>query len=364
MSGPWQRLRALAVPPEERPRRRWALRLVGLAVVAAFAVFAAAKVDLAAVLAALARARPGDLALAMLANVANLAFHAARWAAVVRAPGPAVRLRDVFAAMVAGFTVGIAVPARAGDLVRSHLLARRAGISTAAAIGGAAVDYVVGTASLVPLVLLLGLATPLPEWARNALAFTAAAAAAGAAVVLALRPGPADPEEEDAPPGLPPPGAATAERGFAASTDLVGRLRSGLAAVHEPRALARSFAWGFAGWGAEVAVAWLTLSAARIEPTLALAALAVVATAAANAIAVSPGNAGPFELAAMLPLAGLGVAHEPALAFALLLHLVHLAPTAALGTWVLVRESRRPRTRFAPEPKRGTTEAHRPGASR
>jgi hypothetical protein len=80
-----------------------------------------------------------------------------------------------------------------------------------------------------------------------------------------------------------------------------------------------------------------------VPPTLPLAALAVVATAAANAIAVSPGNAGPFELAAMLPLAGLGVAREPALAFALLLHVAHLAPTAALGVWVLVREARAPR---------------------
>jgi hypothetical protein len=67
----------------------------------------------------------------------------------------------------------------------------------------------------------------------------------------------------------------------------------------------------------------------------------VVATAAANAVAVSPGNAGPFELAAMLPVASVGVAPAPALAFALLLHAVHLAPAAALGGWVLVREARR-----------------------
>jgi hypothetical protein len=77
-----------------------------------------------------------------------------------------------------------------------------------------------------------------------------------------------------------------------------------------------------------------------VEPTVALASLVVVATAAANAIAVSPGNAGPFELAAMLPLASLGVAAEPALAFALLLHVVHLGPAAALGGVALVRAAR------------------------
>jgi len=325
MPGLWKRLRALALPPEERPGRRRALRFAGLAVVAAFAAFGAANVNLRRVGEAIVAASPAGLALAVAANVLNLVFHAARWAAVVRPPGGRVRLGHVFDAMVAGFAVGIAVPARAGDLVRSHLLARRAGLSTASAVGAAAVDYVVGTASLVPLILLLGVATPLPDWARHALVVTSIGSAAGVALAFLFAPARAGPEtagEDGALPGL------------------LARLRSGLGAVREPLALTRCFGWGFAGWGAELLIAWFTLSAVGVPPTIPLAALVVVATAAANAIAVSPGNAGPFELAAMLPLAGLGVAREQALAFALLLHVVHLAPTAALGARILLREAR------------------------
>ena len=324
MPGLWKRLRALALPPEEPPGRRRALRLAGLAVVAAFAAFGAANMNLRRVGEALVAASPAGLALAVAANVLNLVFHAARWAAVVRPPGRRVRLGHVFDAMVAGFAVGIAVPSRAGDLVRSHLLARRAGLSTASAVGAAAVDYIVGTASLVPLILLLGVATPLPDWARHALVVTSIGSAAGVALVFLFAPARAGPEtgEDGAPPGL------------------LARLRSGLSAVREPLALTRCFGWGFAGWGAELLIAWFTLSAVGVPPTIPLAALVVVATAAANAIAVSPGNAGPFELAAMLPLAGLGVAREQALAFALLLHVVHLAPTAALGARILLLEAR------------------------
>jgi hypothetical protein len=281
------------------------------------------------VAASIAAAHPAHLAVAAAACVVNLWFHAARWAAVVPSRGTPVRLRPVFDAMVAGFTVGIAVPARAGDLVRAHLLARKAGLSTAAVVGAAAVDYVLGTATLVPLIALTGLATPLPDWARHALLVTSIGAAAGIALVLVLRP-PADdlgPAGEPDAPERPTPG-------------LAARLRSGLAAAHDPVALLRAFAWGLAGWAAELGMAWATLAAVRVEPTLALASLVVVATAAANAIAVSPGNAGPFELAAMLPLAGLGVSAEAALAFALLLHVVHLAPAAALGGAVLLREAR------------------------
>jgi hypothetical protein len=324
MSGLWKRLRALAVPPEESTAHRRALRLAGLAVVAGFAAFAAAQVDLRRLGASLAAANPGLLLLAALANVVNLVLHAFRWAAVVRPKGVRVRAADVFAAMTAGFAVGIAVPARAGDLVRSHLLARRAGLRRSFVLASAAVDYLVGTASLVPLVALLALATPLPGWARDALLVLALASAVGLVALFVLRP-----RRE---------GASDGE-GLAG---LVLRLRAGLSVAHEPWALARSFGWSLAGWGAELGVAWLTLAAVGVPPTLALAALATLATAAANAVAVSPGNAGPFELAAMLPLAGLGVAREPALAFALLFHLVHLAPVGAIGGWVLVREARAP----------------------
>ena len=157
---------------------------------------------------------------------------------------------------------------------------------------------------------------------------TSVASAAGLPLVFLLRP-------SRAAVGGDGPGVADETE-----PGLVARLRSGLSAIRGPAALSRSFAWGVAGWGAELAIAWFTLAAVGVHPTLPLAGLVVVATAAANAIAVSPGNAGPFELAAVLPLAGLGVAREPALAFALLLHVVHLAPAGALGVWVLVREAR------------------------
>jgi hypothetical protein len=321
MSGLWKRLRALAVPPEESPGRRRVLRLVGLAIVGAFAAFGVAQVDVRRVGASLVSASAGLLLLAALAHVANLVLHAFRWAAVVRPPGVRVRAVDVFEAMTAGLAVGLAVPARAGDLVRSHLLARRVGLRRSFVLASAAVDYVVGTASLVPLVALLAVVTPLPGWARQALLVTSVASGGGLAALFLLR---------------PRPGGAVDGVGLAG---VVARLRSGLSAAHEPWALARSFGWGLAGWGAEVAVAWATLAAVGIPPTLALSSLVVLATAAANAIAVSPGNAGPFELAAMLPLAGIGVAPEPALAFALLFHLAHLLPNAAIGGWVLLREA-------------------------
>lgn len=324
MSDLVQRLRALVGPAEagESPRRARALRLLGLAIVAAFAAYAVRNVDLARLGRSLAAASVPWLALAAAANVLSLTVHAGRWRSLVRAPGVRVRLRDAFSALTAGLAVGMAIPARASDLVRAHLLARRVGLSTAALVGTTALDYVVGGAVLVPLLALLAAAAPLPAWAERALWVTLAVAALGGIGVWLLRPGHA--------------AVAAGEEG----RGMVARLRLGLSVAHEPRALATSVAWAFFCWGAEGLIAFFALAAFGLPATVEAAGLAVLATTAASLVSASPGNAGPFEFAAALAVMGFGVPAEPALAFALGYHLVHLAPTGLLGTAALVREAR------------------------
>jgi uncharacterized membrane protein YbhN (UPF0104 family) len=308
-----------AAPPARRAR---ALRLLGLAVVAACAALAVRTVDLRKVLATLAGASVAYLVLASLANVLALAFHSMRWREVVgAAAGARVRRRDAFAALVAGFAVGLAVPARAGDVVRAHLLARRARLSTAALIGTIAFDYVVGGAALVPLLGILALAGPFPTWARQALGLALAIAVAGGLAAWLLH----------------PPAGARPRRGIRGS---VLRLRLGLTAARRPGALLASSGWAALGWAGEVLIAFLALRAFGLHSTLHASALAVIATTAAAFISVSPGNAGPFEVAATLAVAGLGAAPEAALAFALGYHLVHVVPTALVGFAALAREAR------------------------
>ncbi|WP_242395177.1 lysylphosphatidylglycerol synthase transmembrane domain-containing protein [Anaeromyxobacter oryzisoli] len=327
MSGRLARLEALGQPPPDRRRRR-ALRLLGLGVVAAFAALAARHVDLRGVLTVLARADVGLVLLACGANVLSLALHSKRWASVVQPPGARLRFRDAFAAVTAGFAAGVVLPARAGDVLRAALLARRARLSTASLLAAAALDYVVGSAALVPLLALVAVAMPLPAWARTALLVFAGVAGAGLVAAFALRPTHRATAE---------PATAPGER----RVGLVARLRSGLSAAHDPGALTRSFAWGLGGWLAEVLIALLSLAALGLPATLPNAVLAVVASTAANVVAVSPGNTGPFELAVVVALSGLGVDRESAVAFALVYHLAHLAPVTLIGGGLLIAEARR-----------------------
>jgi uncharacterized membrane protein YbhN (UPF0104 family) len=121
----------------------------------------------------------------------------------------------------------------------------------------------------------------------------------------------------------------------------VDRLRLGLVAVGRPRALLLSGAFALGGWGAEALIAWLSLRAFGLPAALETSALVVLATTLSSAAAVSPGNAGAFELACAVALAGVGVPREPALAFALGYHAVHLVPVALLGGgWLLAQGHR------------------------
>jgi uncharacterized membrane protein YbhN (UPF0104 family) len=297
--------------------RRRALRIAGLLAVVAGAALAARKVDLSQVRATLAGTRPGPLALAALANLGSIAAHAGRWRAVVRAPGVRVRYRDALLALAAGFAAGIALPARGADVVRAHLLARRTGLSTASLLVASALDYVLGAAALVALAAALVAFVPLPAWAERGLAALALLAALAAGAAWLLRP----------------------RRGGRPGDGIVSRLRAGLAAVHEPGALAAALVWAAAGWTAEVAIALAALAAVGLPATLASAALAVLAASAAAAVQLAPGNAGTFELATALAVSGTGAPAHAALAFALVFHLAHLAPVALLGGVALLRET-------------------------
>jgi len=298
------------------PRAGKGLRLAVLAALAAVVAAALARMDLHAVGASLAGASPALLALAAGANLVSLAAHAARWRAVVLAPGGRVRYRDALVAIVAGFAAGLVVPGRGGDLLRAHLLARRAGIPTATVVAASALDYLVGTIGFVAAFGAVGAVATLPGWGLRALVLTAALAAAATFVAWLLRPG----------------------RSAPIGHGLVARLRGGLAAVHDVRALAASFGWSLAGWAAEGTIAFLTLAALGLPATLPAAALAVLAASAAAAVAVAPGNAGSFELATAVAVAGTGVPSGAALAFALAFHAVHVVPVALLGGAVLLRE--------------------------
>jgi uncharacterized protein (TIRG00374 family) len=124
----------------------------------------------------------------------------------------------------------------------------------------------------------------------------------------------------------------------------LARLRTGLAAIGNPRALSVSLVFAAGGWFAEGLIAHLALAAFGLPSGVAPSMMAVVATTLSAAASVSPGNAGAFEIACVAVLAGFDVPREAALAFAIGYHVVHLVPTAVIGGGWLIGSGIKPGT--------------------
>lgn len=324
-----------AIAPDSLSSRRGgARRAIGIAILAVLCGLALRDLDVRELGRALAAARLPLLLAGAALNVAGLVVQAARWHALVRPASGGARLGDAFRSLVGGYALGLLLPARAADVARIHLHARESGISVAALVGTVALDHAVNGATMLAGLGLFALVAPLPAWARHAGLVSLVAFAAATLAALVLH------RHGDG-------GAAGGGR----LAQLLGKLRSGLAAVGDGEALARAAAAAIGAWVVEVLVALASLAAFGLPATASVAVLLVLATTLSAAASVSPGNTGAFELAVVLVLAGLGVPSGPALAFALGYHAAHLVPVAILGGGWLLAGGLAPVRSEAPAPQ-------------
>jgi uncharacterized protein (TIRG00374 family) len=105
--------------------RSHARTIVVLAIALALVGLFLYNVNLWGVLSAIARARPGWLALSLATMLANLAIRALRWKFLLEPLG-ATTFASSFRATAVGFAANAVLPARAGEVIRPYFLARQA----------------------------------------------------------------------------------------------------------------------------------------------------------------------------------------------------------------------------------------------
>lgn len=94
--------------------------------------FTLRNADLRGVWAEVRRAEPLPLVLALAATLLTYALRAFRWQYLLAPIGP-TRFATAFRTTVIGFAASFLLPARAGEVIRPYLLARREGLSATAA---------------------------------------------------------------------------------------------------------------------------------------------------------------------------------------------------------------------------------------
>ncbi|TAK00874.1 MAG: flippase-like domain-containing protein [Chloroflexota bacterium] len=257
----------------------------------------------------------------------DVLVRAIRWQRLLE-PIRHVAFGPVLGALLVGYLANNVLPARLGELLRSHYLGDRERLSRTTTLGTVVVERVIDTAVVVAIAALAIVVLNVRGVVRNAVAV-------GIAIVILL----AAPLAVSIA-GHRLPGAERLARRAERWPRLalaIGRLRGGLAVAGRPRTLVEALGLSVLAWGATLLAFIVAGSAVGLELRVSDAALLSSGVALASAIPSGPGYLGTYELAAVKVAEAIGLAAAPALATAVIVHVAILLVTSIGGLVALQR---------------------------
>jgi uncharacterized protein (TIRG00374 family) len=287
------------------------------------------------------RANAWLLLLAVGVTAVTYAVRALRWQYLL-APIGRTHFGIAFRTTVIGFAATFLLPARAGEVIRPYLLARREGLNATAAFATIILERLLDLITVLSLFAFFVLTA-----APNAVGgdpelfvrvkmggLAAAAAAVGGAALFFLLAG--HPERMgrlalSIERVLPPRFAQAVAR-------FVETFSQGLAVMRQPRRLAIALALSVPLWLAIALGIWLTSRAFHI--TFPFPASFLVTTVLVVGVAVpTPGAVGGFHLAYQIAASVFfGAPADRAAGAAILLHAISFVPVTLLGIYFMARE--------------------------
>jgi glycosyltransferase 2 family protein len=304
---------------------------VGIAISAVALFLVVRSVDIGATWAAMRGAQPGWLVLLAVFVVTDLLIRGLRWR-VLLSPVGRVSYRASLGALLVGYLANNVLPARLGEIVRSHEMGERSGLSKSTILGTIVVERVIDTIVVVVIasvaIFVLSVRGVVASAVLVGLAITAILVVL---IVLGLA-------------AHRLPGAdrlSSFINRWPRVHGLLIRLRTGLAITRNVRVMAISLALTLGSWSCSVLAFAAAAQSVGIEPTMGQAALLAAGVNLATAVPAAPGYVGTFELAAVTIAASVGIDREPALAFAVLVHAFSLLITSIGGVAALLAGGRR-----------------------
>lgn len=257
----------------------------------------------------------------------DVAARGGRWQALLE-PIKRLPYRRVLGYTYVGYLANNVLPARLGELVRSHALGEGEGIRRPTVLGTVVVERIVDTVIVVGLaalaVLILGVGGTMSTAVLLGAGFVGLLVAGLVLAMVSHR--------------LPGAERVTtvAER-YPRVLELARRLRDGLAVASRPRTLARALLLSAAAWTASIATFIAGGQSVGIELTISQAALLSSGVALATIVPSAPGYVGTFELTAVSIAKIFDADPDAAFAMALLVHAMILAVTSVGGVIAALR---------------------------
>ncbi len=287
------------------------------------------------------RANPSLLLLAVIVTGLTYALRAWRWQSLLAPIGP-TRFSAAFRATVIGFAASFILPARAGEVLRPYLLARKEGLNATSAFATIILERLLDLASVLLLFAAFVftvepgvLSADASELARLKFwgGVSACAAVGGLGVLFALA---GHPERLGR-------AALRVQRVLPArlaqlTAGFVETFARGLAVMRQPGRLIVALAQSLPLWMSIAAGIWLTSLAFHITLPY-MASFLVMAVLVVGVAAPTPGAVGGFHLAYTFAVTVFfGVPPDRALGAATLLHAISFVPVTLLGLVFMTRE--------------------------
>ena len=298
---------------------------IGISVIAIWILLR--SVDVGAALEVLSTADPVWIGVMVLTVLLDIGARAARWRWLLR-PIKVVPYRRMLGYTYVGYLANNILPARLGELVRSHAAGEGEGLSRATVLGTVVVERVVDTVIVVGLAAFAVVVLSVRGVMSSAVLLGAAFVSLlvlGLALAMALH---------------RLPGAdrvvAYVER-WPKIIELARRLREGLAVAGRPGTLAGALGFSVIAWGASITTALAAGQALDVELTVAEATLLTAGVSLATIVPSGPGYVGTFELTAVSILTTFGIDPDTGFALALLIHAMILAVTTIGGIIAALR---------------------------
>jgi uncharacterized protein (TIRG00374 family) len=278
---------------------------------------------------------------AVATTVINMVFRALRWQCLLRPVGK-THFRSVFRATVIGFAAINVLPARAGEVIKPYLLARKEGLSVTSTFATVVVERVLDSVTIAMMLASFviffdpGMATTDRTMYRIVRLGGLTVASAALALLGLLFFAAGHPE--------------TLRRwAFKLEHLLQGRLThrlaellesfaAGLAVVREPKRLVLALILSFPLWLSIAVGVWTTTLAFHIVMPF-TGSFLMLALLVVGVSVPTPGGVGAFEGAYRIGATSFyGVPSDRAVGAALVLHAISIVPTLALGFLFLVQD--------------------------
>jgi hypothetical protein len=299
------------------------------------------KADFGRVWGEILRGNPWLLVLGVGTTLTTYALRARRWQCLLDGIGP-THFVTAFRATVMGFATNFLLPARAGEVLRPYLLARREGLSATAAFATIILERLLDTVTvalfLAAYLLLFdpGVAASDPRTfhAVKVGGLAVAAGAVAALVVLFVLAG-----HEGALRSVSLGIARILPARVAHKVaGIVQMFAEGLAAVRQPRQLVATMLWSFPLWLSIACGIWIVSQAFHI-PVPFTGSFLLMALLVVGVAVPTPGSVGGFHLLYQIGATSFfGASNDRAIGAAIVLHAISFVPVTLLGILFMAQE--------------------------